>query len=320
MLEPVSRYLDDVKAHLRLDRASESEVIRELETHIEDRLSEMEQSGLSEEEATNTCLRLLGSAKLVARRLYEAQSQTSWRHALMASMPHLLFALLFVLNWWQGIGWVVVSLGLILGTALYGWLHGRPVWLFPWLGYSLLPVIAAGLLLLYLPRGWSWLAAVVYVPLALWLVCVVAIQTIKRDWLYGALMLLPLPVTVGWFLALANGGWLPGFNAEHVRQLAGWIALSFVTLGVTALVFFRVRQRRLRVVLLLASGFLSLVMVDSYGGGGLSTPGFFLLSLILLCVIVSPALLERRLKRSRRVGRQFLPDGEIADVKGGRSG
>ncbi len=321
MLKAVNRYLNDVREHLRLDRAAESEVIRELETHIEDRLSEMEQEGLSEEEATNACLRLLGSAKLVARRLYEAQSQTSWRQAFMASLPHLLFALLFLLNWWQAIGWVVVALGLVLGTALYGWLHGRPVWLFPWLGYSLLPVIAAGLLLLYLPRGWSWLAIVAYVPLALWLICVVAIQTIKRDWLYGALMLLPLPVVIGWSLAVADGGWFVAFSSEHIRQLADWIALSFATLGVTALAFFRLRQRRLRVVLLIISGFVSLVMVDAYAGGGLSVPGFLLLNLILLCVIVSPALLERRLRRRhlREDGRMLSEPG-IVDAKSSHSG
>ena len=103
MVTELSHYLDSIKYNLRLDPSSEREVTSELETHIEDRLQELRQSGLSEEEAANTCVKLLGSAKLVARQIYEAHSRGTWRQALLASMPHLLFGLLFALNWWQGI-------------------------------------------------------------------------------------------------------------------------------------------------------------------------------------------------------------------------
>jgi hypothetical protein len=124
MTTALGQYLDDVRDNLRLDLSSEREVLSELRTHIEDRPEEMREAGLSEEEAANTCLRLLGSAKLLARRIYEAHSQGTWRQALLASLPHLLFALLSVLDWWQAIGWLVISLGLVLGVAIYGWGRG----------------------------------------------------------------------------------------------------------------------------------------------------------------------------------------------------
>jgi hypothetical protein len=312
----VSRYLDDVRSNLRLNHDDESEVIHELQTPIEDRLSEMEQAGLSEEDATNICLRLLGSAKQVARQIYEAHSQGSWRQAVMGSMPHLLFALLFVLNWWQGIGWLAITLGLVVGTAIYGWLHGRPIWLFPWLGYTLLPVIGAGLLLIYLPEGWSWVAVVVYIPLALWLICIIAIRTVKKDWQYGALMVLPLPTVIAWFLAVADGGWFLGFSPEQVAQITNRVALSFLTLGLTALLFIRLRQRALRVTLLLFAGFLSLTIVASYEGG-LDLGAFFLLSLITLALMLSPVLMERRLRRRDLGETDHLPDHGVADIGGG---
>ncbi|HUV75062.1 MAG TPA: permease prefix domain 1-containing protein, partial [Dehalococcoidales bacterium] len=126
----LSHYLENIKGNLRLDFPEEKEVINELKTHIEDRLQELEESGLSEEEATETCLGLLGSAKMVARQIYEAHSQGSWRQALLASMPHLLFGLLFVLNWWHHIGWLSITLILILGAIAYGWWHGKPAWVF----------------------------------------------------------------------------------------------------------------------------------------------------------------------------------------------
>jgi MFS family permease len=295
----VSQYLDDVRNNLRLDLASETEVIRELQTHIEDKLAEMKATGLSEEEAAKVCLGVFGSAKLVARQIYEAHSQGSWQQALMASMPHFLFALLFALNWWQGIGWLAVTLGLILSTAIYGWWRGRPVWLFPWLGYSLIPVIVAGVLLIYLPAGWSWLAIVVYIPLALWLICFVAIQTIKRDWLYIALTLLPIPIIIGWFLAVAEEGQLLVLSLDQIQQSARWIGLSFLALGATVAAFVRLRQRWLKVILLVVSGFLTLIMVAGYAGGRLSLPAFLVLNLVMSGLLLAPALLERRLRRSR---------------------
>ena len=150
MTTPLSHYADSVRANLRLTPSSEREIVDELEGHIQDRLEELEQNGLSEDEAVNTCERLLGSAKLVARQIYEAHSQGTWRQTLLASMPHLFFALLFALNWWQSIGWLAVALALILSTAIYGWWHSKPTWLFPWLGYSLLPFLdCLGTLLLW---------------------------------------------------------------------------------------------------------------------------------------------------------------------------
>ena len=318
MPREVSRYLDDIRYNLRLGQAAESEVIRELQTHIEDRLSEMEEDGLSEEDATNVCLRFLGSAKQVARQIYEAHSQGSWKQAVLGSMPHLLFALLFVLNWWQGIAWLAVILGLALGTAIYGWLHGRPIWLFPWLGYLLLPVIGAGLLLIYLPRGWSWLAIVAYVPFALWLICAVIIQTIKKDWLYSALMGMPFTTIVAWFLAVADDGWFLGFSPEQVAQLTNRIGLSFLILGLTVLFFIRLRRRNLRIFLLICSGFLSLTIAASYRGG-LSLPVFLLLNLITLTLIISPALIERRLRHKEYGETIPLNSQGIVDIESGHS-
>jgi hypothetical protein len=148
MVTAVSHYLDSVRENLRLEHPLGNEVIRELETHIEDELQELKDAGMSEEEAAKTCLTLLGSAKLVARQIYEAHSQGSWTQTLLAASPHLVFGLLFALRWWRGTGWLLVTLALVLSMAVYGWWRGKPAWLFPWLGYSLLPVVVVGLLLL----------------------------------------------------------------------------------------------------------------------------------------------------------------------------
>ena len=300
MVTVISHYLDSVRDNLKLDPSSEREVTSELETHINDRLQELRQAGLSEEEAANTCIELLGSAKLVARQIYEAHSQGTWRQALLASTPHLLFALLFALNWWQGISWLLVVLVLVLSIAVYGWWHGKPAWLFSWLGYSLLPVVVAGLLLLYLPKGWSWVAILLYIPLALWLLYRVTVQTIKRDWLYSSLMLFPVPIILGWFLAVQLEGRFPEFSVERLHDLAPWIGLSFLALAVTAATFIRLRRRWLKVAVLFISGLLTLIMAACYAEGRLGLSTFLVLILVLLSLFLTPALLERRIRYCRR--------------------
>jgi len=298
MIGVLSHYLDSIKDSLRLDLPLKREVMDELETHIEDELQELRETGLSEEEAANTCLRLLGSAKLVACQIYEAHSQGTWRQALLASMPHLLFGLIFALNWWRGAGWLLTMLVLVLATAVYGWWRGKPSWLFPWLGYSLLPVVTAGLLLLYLPKGWSWLAILLYIPLAAWLVYAITVQTIKRDWLYSSLMLLPVPIITGWFLAVQIRGRFPEFSIQRLHDLAPWIGLSFLVLAVSVAMFIRFRQRWLKVAVLVISGLLTLMMVTYYTEGRFGLPTLLVLILLMLSIFLIPALIERKVRHS----------------------
>lgn len=300
MATVLSHYLDSIRDDLRLDPSAKGEIISELETHIEDRFQELKETGLSEEEAAKTCLSLLGSAKLVARQIYEAHSQGTWKQTLLASMPHLLFGLTFALNWWQGISWLLIMLALILVTAIYGWWHGKPAWLFPWLGYSLLPVVVAGLSLLYLPEGWYWLAVLLYIPLTLWLIYSVTVQTIKRDWLYSSLMLFPVPVIIGWLIVLAQEGEFLELSLARLHDLAPWIGLSFLALAATVVAFIRLRQRWLKVTVLFVSGLLTLTIVVYYADGRLSLPVFLALILAMFGLFLTPALLERRLRHTKQ--------------------
>ncbi len=298
MIAELTDYLQKVREYLRLDPSSEREVISELETHVEDRFLEMREAGLSDEEAAEKCVGLLGSAKLVARQVYEAHSQGTWRQALLAAMPHLFFASLFALRWWD-IGWVPTALGLVFGIAVYGWCRGKPTWLFPWLGYALLPVVAAGLCLLYLPEGWAWVTIILYIPLVLWLCCYIAIKSIKRDWLYSALMLLPVPTVVGWFLVMEQEVRFSGFSFERLHDFAPWTALSFLVLAVTVAVFIRLRKRWLKMTVLVTSGLLTITMV-SIATGRLGLLAFLVLILLMVSFLLVPAWLEHRIRHSNR--------------------
>jgi hypothetical protein len=295
----LSRYLENIKRTSKLDPSDESEVISEIEAHIEDKLQELTEAGVSRDAAVSVCLSHVGSPTQVARQIYEAYSQGSWKQVLLASMPHLLFALLFVLNWWQYAGWLMLLLSLILGTTVFGWWHGKPGWVFPWLGYSLLPVLLVGSLLIYLPRGWSLLAIPLYIPLALWWVIHIIVQSTKRDWLWGSLMLLPVPVAISWFLSISPRGQLTESDLERVYHFAPWIGLSFLALALTIATFIRLRQRHLKIFLLLASELLILCTIAYAISGRLTLLTFLGPILTIWGILLIPSFLERRLRNGR---------------------
>jgi len=286
-----------------MEAPAENEVLTELYTHIEDEFQELKNNGLMDDEAASTCIRFLGSAKTVARLIYEAHSQGSWRQALMASLPHLLFGLIFLLNWWQGIGPVLITLIAILSITVYGWWHKKSTWLFPWLGYSLLPVVIAGLSMLYLPRGFAWLAIVVYLPMALWLIFRVVSQTIKKDWVYISLMLLPMPVIISWFIVTE---WRYGVNMDSIMSVSyqSWIGASFMALACGVISFVRIRRRWLKVTVLFMTGIITLALIYFYTWGQLSFVNLLLLILLLVSIFLVPAMLENGV-RSGKWGKIF---------------
>ena len=167
------------------------------------------------------------------------------------------------------------------------------------MGYTLVPVFIGGLMLLYLPPGWSFLAALVYMVLALWWLTHIIVSTVKKDWLFSSLMLLPLPIIIGWYLAVSPTG---TFSEETLRQLyhfSPWIGLSFMGLALTIAVFVRLRQRWLRITLLAMSGFVTLCLIVYHSTGYVNNLAFLGLLVVLWGGLLIPPLLERRLKNSR---------------------
>jgi len=294
-------YLEAIRDNLRIDDSEQVEVIRELEAHIEDGIHELKEAGLSEEEATDTCLIRLGSAKAIARQIYEAHTQGSWGQALLASMPHLLFAALFILNWWQHVGWLTLVLALVIAATIYGWWRGKPTWVFSWLGYTLVPVAAVGLVLPYLPREWTLVTVPFYFLLALWWMFWLVVRCARRDWLLSTVTLLPAPIIIGWFLTVVPQARFTEQTLSRVNFFAPWIALSFLILALTIAAFIRLRQRWLRIALLVISGLSTLTMVAYYAGGRLTLSTFFGLILVMWGLFLVPPLLERWLRRGRGI-------------------
>jgi hypothetical protein len=236
----------------------------------------------------------LGSPELIARQIYDTHAQGSWKEALFSALPHLLVALLFTSYYWQNIIYASIILASTVGIAIYGWHRGKPIWLFPWLGYYLMPVVITGILLLSLPQGWGWIAALVYIPLALFVFIHIVKQTARRDWLYASLMLAPMLVTFTWFSSLGAGNELLASDwLVRLQANALWIVISFIVLAGATIAFIRLKARRHKILSLLIPPLIILLSVTLASRGSINSWGWLIL-LFSLFAFATPVWMEAR--------------------------
>lgn len=318
MSTEAEHYLDNIKSNLELGPSSKKEVVRELYTHFEERMEELKESGFSEEEAAKTAAEHLGSAKAVARELNRVHRTGNWFQAIVAALPYLLFALLFALHQWHNIFWLLAILISVICVVVYGWQHNKPAWFFTWLGYALVPllmvafilVILLGQALSLLPASdldhswWVWLAALIYFPFFLWLLIPIAIQTLRRDWLFVSLMALPIPAIAGWFLAVQQKGSLSEYS-QHLYKLEPWIALSFVALAGMVILFVLFIQRSLKAGVLLTAGLVILVACST--AGNINLLSMAILIPVTLILLLGPALLWHKIEQRENKAQDYLP-------------
>lgn len=290
----ISHYLHRFKASLKIDHTIRDGVAAELYTHLEDKSRELEEKGLSREEASKIAVQSLGSPELIAEQIYETHAQGSWKDAIFSALPHLLVALLFTSYYWQNVIYASIILALTVGIAIYGWRQGKPIWLFPWLGYYFMPVVVSGILLLSLPEGWGWIAALIYIPLVLFVFIHIMRQTARRDWLYASLMLAPMLVTFTWFSSLGKGNELLASDwAARLQTNALWIVISFVALAAATIAFIRLKPRRYKIISLLIPPLVVLFAVITASGGNICSWSWLLL-LFSLSAFAIPLWMQAR--------------------------
>ncbi len=305
MLSGPQKLLNNIKLQLKLDPSSEKEILCELYTHFEDRVEELEESGLTEEEATRVASREFGPSKKVAEELHEVHCISNWPQALMAALPHILFAVLFAFRQWTNAFWLSIIILSVFGAVVYGWKHNKPTWFFTWLGYALMPLIVVGLLLLDKAIGaggvsnswWLWAAVVVYFAIVAAICTIILAHIWRRDWLLGSLTILPFLAVIGWVLTDRWVGGLMQNDGSLLRGLESWVALSFLALAGVVIIFTRLKKRWLRVGVLLVAGLVILTIMASASGGSISLPNVVILVIIALAIILGPALMDRRMAR-----------------------
>ena len=303
-------YLQNLRIHLRLDTRAEATVTEEVSTHLEDQVQDLVAQGMSVEEATRRATESFGEPRAFAARMYAAYNQGTWVEAGLASMPHLFGALLFANHAWLDLRLLVLTLVAAIAMSVTGWVRGRPVWWYPWLGYALLPILATALLTLsifgqaifsYAINRYANLHALAWVALALYLVVALAafsyvlLRISRRDWVYASLMVLHLPVLVISLLLLER------WNLQRFVAADDSAALMFLFLALATAAFIRLGHRFLKVgvVLVITPVFF---LLATQATRGTQSPIVIIASLTSLLLLLTPAALAQasgpRVKRT----------------------
>jgi hypothetical protein len=292
-----------------LDPLTEKRVIGELYTYFQEKVADLQEQGIPEAEATRDAIKSFGRARVVARLMYEAYSKGSWVEAVITSLPHLIIAALFATHLWHYPALSLIILGSIVGVTLGGWWHGKPNWLYSWIGYSLLPLLIVGVISRHMLGqalsplfGGYWTPATILslsLLLALYLLSLAIIisttvRVVRRDWILASLMLVPLPILGIWLFNVEQAGGL-FHGGAMLHQWDGAMASVLIVLAAASAIFIRLRQRVLKAGALIIIGMLAGAIAVNNIWGNLSFLGLLVVSLLLLLFLLSPALLEARI-------------------------
>lgn len=315
MTAHIYRYLQEIGRRLRLDPRARLEVLRELQSHLEDKAAEFQLKGLSAESAWRLALQAFGSPVKVAEELYAAHSRASPVETCLAALPHILFAFLFAFHLWTAVGFLTVFLMLATVTTVLAWRKGPPVWAYPWLGYCLVAPAALWLLAFsevseatfkLVVRGTPGMSVLlyilgsVYVLLAVRLAWRLLLRVVQRDWLFASLMVFPFPVLISWLVYLNRNGGAFSYDPQRLLQVDGATASVFLALAAITAIVYRVGPRLAKVTTLAIGMSTTAVLASqthlghALGGGTLLLIAFSFGSLAL------PALIDGQFARSDR--------------------
>ena len=220
-------------------------------------------------------------------------------------MPHLIVAALFASHMWTQPIWAIPAMLAIVAVTLLAWWNGRPSWLYPWIGYSLVLLLICGWVsrtvlgqpcLFVLDRG-----PAPNFPLSssCWRSCCVAVGGRRDDCPrclarldLASLMLAPLPLFGGWLASIDEmNGFFRGPSLT-LHRLDGEMGLALLALAVTSASFVLVRQRVLKFGGLAVVGTLAAATVGHNLWGEQGLFGLLAASFLLLLFFLSPALLK----------------------------
>lgn len=295
---------EQLKSYLRLDPQEEAEVMKELQSHLEDRLAEFRDEGLPEDAALKRAGLYFGQPQTIAQQLYEVHNRGTWRDAALAALPALIFSALFASHMWQRWPLVAAIFAVTAGVTLMGWLQGRPFWLFPWVGFCLTPLAIGGYFAAntLIERPWSremtpqalmgLIASAAYFPPALAILFAATLRAVRRDWVVASLMLMPIAPFAVWVTAVrANGGLLTP-NVEIVEGYDQAMSLVLLALAFTSAVFVRIGKRTWKLGLVMVAPLLTLFIVSYSYDDGVAFWPIAGRALLLLALLLSPALLD----------------------------
>lgn len=321
-----NRFLESVTSELYLEPLQETEIISELQAHIEDRAQDLVDKGLSVDAALTQATYELGKSDAMAKGLYEVHSRRSWRHAFLGALPHILLSLMFALHVWTEPVIVAVMLSVALIISVLGWRAGRPTWTFPWLGYCILiPLISWGLAMSAVGYGaWGvltrgslpldipiYIVSLAYISISMWVVIRIVSRVARNDWLMASLTVLPIPFLAYWFLYFYNQQDLFNQSANRtgltLQEIDSTAAIIFLIMAIATILFFRVGRRTVRLAVLAITTPSVVVLAWLVYKSGVGALAVFAFAMISIAILLSPALFDKTPGQIVRSASEKLP-------------
>lgn len=308
MSSETTAYFARLRAHLRLGDSLETELLRELAGHIEDRVEHLVATGVPEGQARRMAFEGFGRPQTLAHLVRQAHLVTPWTEALLGAAAFLLAGLMIGPGLWQQPIAAAAAGGLVIALTLYGLWLGRPPWFYPWAGIALVLPIVVGYvafallhreLPLLLDGGAGPLAlagvagSLLYFPVGLVIVGAAVLVAVRRDWLDASVLLSPLPCALVWIVAIHRAGGILTAGAA-LSDTGALICGIYLCMAGAVLMFLRAPVRSIKVMTLVTSALVLLVgstMLTDPGGGLVTFAGR---AAILLAFLLSPALVARQ--------------------------
>lgn len=310
MFPEAAIFFHRLRAHLQLGPSVDSEIVRELETHVEDSTERLVLQGVSEHQARHLVISRLGRPQTLAHLMRQAHRVTPWHEALFAAAPLLLVSMLIGVRLWQHPAVAVGSCLLVVAVTLYGLSQGRPAWFYSWAGVALtLPLIAGYIAFAVAQQQIPQLAAGhagpsvllgvagagLYFPVGLLVVVTAVLVAARRDWLDASVLLSPLPGVLVWIIAIHHAGGLrhPDASVIGTSELLGVVYLCMAS-SVVAVV--RSRSRPTKIAIILGAALL-LVSLATPRDSQSALLTIAIRASLLMVFLLSPALMVRRALR-----------------------
>ena len=302
----LDQYLDEVRRHLNLTPERSSHIVRELKSHLLERAEEGEFAGLSGEESISRAIYSFGRPRALARLLYESRRKTSPAEIGVAAVPYLLIAILFAMGGWSSWFWSPLLLLPIVLVTLYGWWQGKPNWLYPWAGWSLVPLAIGAYLAVPIfhqmyralagtgpaPDPLALSGLLLYLAFSSWILVSTTVRVAKRNWTLASLMLLPMPVMITWLVLQERVGGLFAGRPDPLHHLDATMSLVNVTLAFATAGFLILRESKLKIFGLMAVTFFAVTAILRASQANIELAYMAVLAAIVSAMLLIPAIIE----------------------------
>jgi len=312
-------YLAAFKDRLGLGPAEAQEIIDELETHLNDKVKDLEAQGVDGQTARTLAVQHLGDPSDIARRMRLVYGYAGWSDVVLAALPHLMVCGLFLFKFCCNYFVIALALSAIAALTWYDWRKGNPSnWSYSWLGYVIVAPVVSFLIAIHAIGYGAWvlltgrslpvfdpmiIVLIACAPFAMYSLLKLAREMVRRDWLLVSFAALPVPVFGSWVLFYHSYEVYMGIHLEMLGAVDYLDMGIFVGLAVITGLYLKLGRRALKVGLLLVSAVTLGVVTAIALPPGFNLPNAAMVFLAYIGLVALPVLWKLAMNRPRSLGR-----------------